>query len=230
MRIRQRILYLLLVFLFITISCAKRAFIGYDDVKPNALVKIKTLSGQACDGEIQEKNTNYLLLKTSQHDNQFTKIKREDIASITGGEFIHDGVGNIISEWEIQEQKKDKNLLLYTIGGAGLSFGASFFIGSLIHRGLDDAENGNKILWGTTAAGTAAGTYLFAKTGKKRDRYLAIEKIREERFNAAQNQFENRKKKHDLVQQQLEKEKAAREKQEQELKLLQEKVKNKKQQ
>lgn len=229
MRIRQRILCLLLGLLFIKTGCAKRAYISYDDIKPNALVQIKTLSGEACDGEIQEKNTNYLLLKMSQHDHQLTKIKRDEIASIRGRDFEYDGMGNIISEWEIQAHKNNKNLLLYTIGGAGLSFGASFFIGSLIHRGMDNSANRNTILWGTSAAGTTIGTLLFARTGANRDRHLAVEEIREARFNAAKNQFDDRKKKHDLVRQQIEKEKAAREKQEQELRLLQEKVKNKKQ-
>lgn len=228
MGIRHLILCFFLGSLLITIGCAKRMLINYDEIQPNALVKIHTYSGQTCNGVIQEKKIDHLLLKMSQHDNQPIRIKREEIASITGSEFVYDGMGEIISEWEIQKNQKSKNFLLYTIGGAGLSFGASFFIGSLIHRNIDDAENGSKILWGTTALGTTVGTYLFARTGKKRDRYLAIEQIRELRFKAARNQFDNQKKKRDSIQQQLEKEKSERTKQEQELKLLQEEVKNKK--
>ncbi len=230
MRSRHQILYLLLVFLFLSIGCAKRISINYDEIKPNALVKIRTLSGQTFDGEIQGKNIDYLLLKMSQNDNRLKKIKRKEIAAISGREFVYDGVGEIISEWEIQEQKNNKNLLLYTIGGAGLSFGASFFIGSLIQRSLDDdSKNSNQVLWGTTALGTAVGSFLFVKTGKNRDRNLAIEKIREEHFNAAKKKYNDQKKKHDLVQKELEKEKAEQEKQAEELKLLQDKVKNKKQ-
>lgn len=228
MGIRHLILYFLLGSLLIAVGCAKRIAISYDEIKPNALVKIQTFSGQICNGVIQEKKIDHLLLKMSQHDNQLTKIKRDEIASISGREFVYDGLGEIISEWEIRETRNNKNLLLYTIGGAGLSFGTSFFIGSLIHRTMDDSEQGRKMLWGTTAMGTAAGTYLFARTGKKRDRILAIEKIREERFKAARNQVDDQKKKHDSIQQQLEKEKAEREKQEQELKLLKEQVKKKK--
>ena len=228
MRSKHLILYFLVGSLVTIFSCAKRIPISYEKVKPNALVKIQTFSGQTCDGLIQEKEIDHLLLKVNQHDNQLTTIKREDIAKITGREFVYDGIGEIISEWEIQESKKNKNFLLYTIGGTGLCFGASFFIGSLIHRKLDDNENGGKILWGTTALGTAVGTYFFAMTGRKRDRYLAIEQIREQRFETARNQIENQKKKRNSIQQQLEQEKARREKQEQELRLLQQKVKNKK--
>lgn len=225
---RQLILYFLLSSLLIIIGCAKRISISYDEIKPNAMVEIQTYSGQTCNGVIQEKEIDHLLLKVNRHDNRLTKIKRDEIASITGREFVHDGLGDIISEWEIQENKENNNLLLYTIGGAGLSFGASFFIGSLVHRSMDDTENGTKILWGTTAVGMAAGTYLFAKTGKKRDRYLAIDQIRDRRFKSVRNQFEDQKKKRDSIRQQLQKEKAERTKQEQELKLLQEDVKNKK--
>lgn len=225
---RHLILYFLVGSLLMNFGCAKRIPINYDEIKPNALVKIHTFSGQTCNGVIQEKKIDYLLLKIDRNDNHLTTIKREEIASITGHEFVYDGVGEIISEWEIQENQRNKNFLLYTVGGVGLSFGASFFIGSLIHRNLDDAENGGKVLWGTTALGTAAGTYLFAKTGKKKDRYFAIEQIREERFKAARNQIDDRKKRRDSIQQQLEKEKAEREKQQQELKLLQEKIKTKK--
>jgi len=225
---RHLILYFLVSTLMISSGCAKRISISYDEIKPNALVKIHTYSGQSCKGVIQEKKIDHLLLKIDRNDNHLTTIKREEIVNITGREFVYDGLGEVISEWEIQENQKNKNCLLYTIGGVGLSFGASFFVGSLIHRNLDDAENGGKVLWGTAALGTAAGTYLFAKTGKKRDRNFAIEQIREERFKAAQNQIDDRKKRRDSIQQQLEKEKAEQEKQQQELKLLQEKIQTKK--
>lgn len=228
MRIRQLILYLLVISLITTVGCAKRITINYDEAQPNALVKIKTFSGQTCHGVIQEKKTDFLLLKANRLDNHLTKIKREEIASITGHDFVFDGQGEIISEWEIQENQKSKNFFLYTIGGAGLSFGASFFIGSLIHRSIDDTERGNKLLWGTTALGTSAFTYLFAKNGKKRDRLFAIENIREQRFKSTKEQFEDQKKKRDAIRQQLEKEKAEQAKQQQELKQLQEKIKEEK--
>lgn len=225
---RHQILYFLLSSLLFASGCAKRIPISYDQTQPNALVNIQTVSGQTCNGVIQEKTDDFLLLKENKYENHLTKINRGEIASITSREFVSDGQGEIISEWDIQEHQRNKNLLLYTIGGAGLSFGASFFIGSLIHRGLDNEENGNKILWGTTALGTAAGTCLFAKTGKKRDRFTAIENIREQRFEIAKTRYENEKSKHQSVQEQLEKEKAERARQEKELKLLKEKVKNKK--
>jgi len=226
MGLRHQILYFLP--LLLAIGCAKRIPISYDRVQPNALVKVEKLSGQVYQGEIQQKSIDYLLLKEDRYHDRLTRINREDIASITGREFVEDGIGGFISEWEIREHQKNRNLWLYTIGGGSLSFGASFFIGSLLHRGLDDEKNGTKILWGTTGLGTITGTLLFARVGRKRDRLFAIEKLREQRYEIAKKQYHNHKIKHETVQQQLERERAERARQEQELRLLKEKIKNKK--
>jgi len=225
---RHLILYLLLSYLFIANGCAKRIAISYDQAQPNALVKIQTFSGQSCSGVIQKKEVEYLVLTESKYDNHPIKINRNDIASITGRNFVYDGRGEIISEWEIQETKKNRNFLLYTVGGVGLSFGASFFIGSLINRNTDDSEKGTNLMWGTTALGTAAGSYLFARSGKKRDRFLAIEEIREQRYKLAKKKFDSQKLKHDSIQKELENEKAARARQQEELKRLKEKAEKKK--
>ncbi len=228
MEARHLILCFLLSSLLITVGCAKRIPISYDQAQPNALVKIQTYSGQIIHGAIQKKQTDYLLIKENKFQNQLTRIKREDIASISSREFVYDGQGEIISEWEIQEKQRNKNLLLYSVGGAGLCFGTSFFIGSLIHRNLDDSDQGRNIMWATTALGTAAGTYLFAKSGRKRDRILAIEEIREQRFKFAKDHFEAQKQKHKSIQHELEKEKAEQAKRREELKQLQEKIKKNK--
>lgn len=228
MEARHQILCFLVGSLLITVACAKRIPISYDQAQPNALVKIQTFTGQIIHGAIQKKQTDYLLIKENKFQNQLTRIKREDIASISSHEFVYDGQGEIISEWDIQKKQRNKNLLLYSVGGAGLCFGTSFFIGSLIHRSLDDSDQGRNIMWATTALGTAAGTYLFAKSGRKRDRILAIEEIREQRFIFAKDQFEAQKQKHKSIQHELEKEKAEQAKRREELKQLQEKIKKNK--
>jgi hypothetical protein len=225
MEARHLILCFLLSSLLITIGCAKRIPISYDQAQPNALVKIQTFSGQIINGAIQKKHADYLLIQENKFQNELTKIMREDIASISGREFVYDGQGEIISEWQIQEKQRNKNFLLYSVGGAGLCFGTSFFIGSLIHRNLDDSDQARKIMWATTALGTAAGTYLFAKSGRKRDRILAIEEIREQRFKFAKDQFEAQNQKHKSILHELEKEKAEQAKRREELKQLQEKIK-----
>jgi len=222
---RHLILCVLITILIIASGCAKRIPISYDQAKPNALVKIQKFSGQSCSGVIQKKEVDYLVLKESKYDNHPTKINRNEIASISGRDFVYDGTGEIISEWEIEENRENNNLLLYTIGGVGLSFGASFFIGSLINRNADDVDEGKQLMWGTTVVGTATGTYLFAKAGRKRDRLLAIEELREQRFKLAKERYDSQKMKSDSIRKELEKEKAERAKQQEELKRLKEKAK-----
>jgi len=228
MRDRQLILCLIIGVLFITTGCAKRALLSYDQAPPLAFVKIGTVSGQTFNGTIEEKNSESLFLRTKKNNRSLTRISRDEIIWISGREFVYDGAGKIIPESEIQEQKKNNNFLIYTIGGAGLSFGASFFIGSLIHRGMDDEKNGRTAMWSTTALGTTVGTLLFAKSGKNRDRNIAIEAIRDQRFNQVKNQFENQKKKRSDIKNALEQEKADHAKKQAELERLKEELEKKK--
>ncbi len=230
MRDRQLILCLLIGSLLITMGCAKRVILSYDQAPPMAMVKIGTVSGQTFNGTIEEKNSESLFLRTKKNTRSLTRVNRDEIVWISGGEVVYDGAGKIIPESEIQEYKQNKNFLIYTLGGAGLSFGTSFFIGSLIHRGMDDDANGRKVMWATTAVGTTVGTFLFAKSGKRRDRTVAIESIREQRFNLVKEQFENQKKKRSDVKNALEKEKSEHAKKQAELERLKKEVeKNKKQ-
>lgn len=230
MRDRQLILCLLIGLLLITMGCAKRVILSYDQAPPMAMVKIGTVSGQTFNGTIEEKNSESLFLRTKKNTRSLTRVNRDEIVWISGGEVVYDGAGKIIPESEIQEYKQNKNFLIYTLGGAGLSFGTSFFLGSLIHRGMDDDANGRKVMWATTAVGTTVGTFLFAKSGKRRDRTVAIESIREQRFNLVKEQFENQKKKRSDVKNALEKEKSEHAKKQAELERLKKEVeKNKKQ-
>lgn len=224
MRDRQLILCLVIGFLLTSMGCAKRVILNYDQTPPMATVEIGTVSGNTFSGTIEEKNSDALFLRTKKNSRSLVRINRDEILWITGNDFVYDGAGKIIPEWEIQDKKKNRNFLIYTIGGAGLSFGASFFIGSLIHRSMNDEKSGRTAMWSTTAVGSAAGTFLFARSGKSRDRSLAIEAIREQRFNLVKEQFENQKKKRDNVKDALEKEKSEHAKKQAELERLKKEV------
>lgn len=228
MKAPHLILYVLTSLLITSIGCARRIPISYEEAKPKALVKIETFSGKTWTGEIQEKQSDFVLLRQNRSEKVLTKINRAEIAGIKGGNFVYNANGEIISEWGIQERQGNKNFILYTIGGAGLSFGASFFLGSLFHRGFNRPENGNRILWAITGSGTTIGTYFFSKSGQRKDRMLAIEEICVQRYNMAREQIQNQKSRRQTVQQELEKEKTERAKQEAELKRLQEVIEKKK--
>ncbi len=212
------------------VGCASKLQLSYEQTKPHALVEIKTVTGNSCQGLVRAKKPSFLVIQTDKNNNKkLAKINREDIASITGEKnCVYDGADNIISKWEIDSVKTNNNLWLFAIGGGGLSFGASFFAGSLINRGTEDVEQGKQLMWATTAVGTTVGTFLFARAGARRDRLVAIETIRNQRFEEAKKLAEQERLKRKKIQDELEKLKAERKQQDDQIKQLMEQTKEKK--
>lgn len=194
-------------------------------VENNSLVNIKTSSGASYEGVVKLKKPSFIVLNTSRISTNEKKIERTSIDYIKTTPPIFDYQKNVISEWEIDDQKGTKNTWLYTIGGAGLSFGASFFAGSLVHRGMSESDNKDEVLWGITGTGTLIGTALFLNTGRKRDREAAILAIRERRYELAKKEMAQKKIKHKEIYQDLEKEKKERAKQKAEMKRLMDRIK-----
>jgi len=93
---------------------------------------------------------------------------------------VYDDFGNGISEEEIRMHLSKKNTTIYGIGGGLLSFGISFFMGSLVGQSLDQ---GSRIFAATTVGGTGLGTWLFLHAGRNKDRNEAIQAIRIQRKN-----------------------------------------------
>lgn len=216
--------------LFMVMGCASKMQLAYEQTRTNALVEIKTVTGKSCNGLIRAKKPSFLVIQTDKNDSKkLAKIDRDDIAFIAGPkQYVYDGSDNIISDWEIDKTKKSNNFLLFTLGGGGLSFGASFFMGSLLNRGMEDPDEGKQAMWATTAVGTAIGTFLFARAGAKRDRLAAIELIRNQRFDQAKKLAEEEKLKRKKIQEELDRLKAERKQQDEEIKKLMEESKKKK--
>lgn len=137
---------------------------------------------------------------------------------------VYDEAGAPIPEHEIRRQKGSSNLVLYAVGGGALSFGVSFFVGSLASRASDDDKS---VLWGTTLAGATVGTVLFAYLGANRDRTVAIETIKDRRRQNAARELEKER----LRRAQIEAQKRAleeeRKRQEQERQRLLEEIRKK---
>lgn len=140
---------------------------------------------------------------------------------------VYDEARKPITEQEIQKYQNNKNFVLYTIGGGALSFGASFFLGTLIDRALDDSD-GDLVLWATTGAGTLIGTVLFANLGKNRDRRQAIELVKEKRKEEAANKLTDEKLKQQKIEQELKSLETIRQQQEAEKKRLLEEIEKRK--
>lgn len=211
-------------------GCAKRIPISYDQAQPEALVQIQTVTGKSVTGIVRAHKKSFVILQTNKYDKKsLVKINQDEIAAIQGSERVdQDALGKIISPWEIEQRTERKNTYLYTVGGMGLSFGLSFFIGSLINRGMDDVDQGKTAMWITTGVGTAIGTFLFAKVGAKKDRAVAIDKIRKERYELAKKKAEEERLKRKKIVDEIERLRQERKKQDEELKRLMEEKKKKK--
>lgn len=134
---------------------------------------------------------------------------------------VKDDAGKIIPEEEIKRNKGSTNFWLYTIGGGALSFGASFFIGSLIERSTKDRA----LLTGVTAGGTVLGTTLFALKGRDEDRQEAIEKIKKQRRLEAERLLRQEKERQRRIKAEIERLKKEKEEKEREKRKLLEKLK-----
>ena len=163
------------VFLILT-GCAKRISVTYDQVEKTNSVDVRLVSGKTTNGIVEKIEPHQMTLL--EKNRTLRVIAKPSISRIQRKPPIYDDFGNGISELEIQEKKTNSNAWVYGIGGGLLSFGTSFFVGSLISKDLD---NGSTVLAAATGAGGTLGTILFVRTGSSRDKKIAIEKIRDER-------------------------------------------------
>ncbi|MFQ5631332.1 MAG: hypothetical protein ACE5I1_21375 [bacterium] len=139
---------------------------------------------------------------------------------------LRDDSGQPIPPKAIQAKKSNSNFVLYAIGGGALSFGASFFLGSLVDRAADN-EN-NTALWLTAGIGTAIGIAYFAHAGKTRDHNLAVLAAREDRKTNIAQKLTTEKEKRQKIEEEKRQLLMEREKQEAERKKILEKLKKKK--
>lgn len=138
---------------------------------------------------------------------------------------LRDEAGHPISEAEVKAKKKNNNLILFAVGGTALSFGASFFIGSLLDRGNDDESR--TALWITTGVGTVAGLVYFVHTGSTRDFNYAVEAVKEERKQEVAQKLAREEQKQSKLKREKQRLLEERKRQEAERKKLMEELKKK---
>ncbi len=159
--------------IFIFQGCSQFSYVPFDQVEPTNTVRIQLQTGRKIEGTVIKKEPYHLEIKT-QADRD-TLIPKVGIRSLARKPPVYDDFGNGISEEEIRMHASKRNTTIYGIGGGLLSFGISFFIGSLVGQSLDQ---GSRIFAMTTVGGTGLGTWLFVHAGKKKDRNEAIQAIR----------------------------------------------------
>lgn len=108
-----------------------------------------------------------------------------------------DEKGQALSANEVAQKKTKKNFALYTIGGGALSFGASFFLGSMVHRSTNSDDR--TALWAITGAGTVIGTVLFAHNGNVRDFNHAVEIVKDSRQQGIEQDIEKEREKQETL-------------------------------
>ncbi len=140
---------------------------------------------------------------------------------------VYDEAGVPITEKEIRHEKKTSNLVLYAMGGGLLTFGLSLFVGSMASRASNDSK---AVLWGTTSAGTTLGTAIFATIGARRDRTLAIERIKDRRQQLAGQELEKERQKRARIEAEKRALEAERKRQEAERRRLLEELKRRQKQ
>ncbi|MCD6115447.1 hypothetical protein J7K93_00390 [bacterium] len=160
--------------LMIMSGCAHWNEVMYNDLKQDNTARITLVSGETMNGTVKKIEPHQIVILK---DGRLHNISKSSIQSVKILPPVYDDLGNCISEYDIRKVKKNKNALIYGLGGGALSSGTSLFISSMLA-----GENATKsTVFGETAAGTAVGTFLFVKAGMAKDRKEAIEKIKQER-------------------------------------------------
>ena len=156
--------------LLILLGCAKRIYnVNYDEVERTNRVEVMLVSGRKVVGSIFKAEPHQLTILLK--DRKLRAVAKSSIRSIKRKPPVYDEYGRGISEEEILSVQTKRNTLIYGIGGGALSFGASFFIGSLAAQ---DSASGGTVLATSTLAGGGLGTYLFVRAGEAKDRKEAI--------------------------------------------------------
>ncbi|HEB88662.1 MAG TPA: hypothetical protein ENI85_03745 [Deltaproteobacteria bacterium] len=184
----------------LTWGCAKRAVVGFDALQTPAEVELDLRNGKHLKGIAAHKAQDALWVVPSAGDT--LPIARAALEKIQVYPPVYDEAGQLITRAEIQREKNSRNTLLYTIGGGALSFGASLFLSSVVYRSGDDSDF--KVVNPISIGGGLVGTGVFHYLGRKRDRLMAIERIKDRRKEEAEKLLEEKRKEKERLLKQIE--------------------------
>jgi hypothetical protein len=175
---KNRLSFVLPVLVFCS-SCSHYTAVDYREVEKTNTVALKQDTGSSIKGTVFKVEPHQIVLLD--RNRQTVAVPKSTIVSIRRKKPVLDDFGKGISEDEIGQRKTGKNTTLYGIGGGMLSFGISFFVGSMIGN---SANQGASVMASTSACGTVLGTAWFLHAGKNKDRKTAIQLIKTERKSA----------------------------------------------
>ena len=201
----------LVVLALFVAGCARRVPLPVEKIEAGSRIWVRTTDGRAVAGDVLQRQPDRFVLKT--RDGRIDTLLVADVGIVKARPQEYDEAGRLIPESQIDSVKSSKNLVLYTIGGTALSFGASFYLGNFLKRHVSSGQDA--VMWGTTGLGTAVGMVAFANAGARRDRLLAVEKIKDYRKKLAEQKLQQEESRKERLRKELErlkKEKAEKEK------------------
>jgi small nuclear ribonucleoprotein (snRNP)-like protein len=161
-----------------TVGCSQFTQVRVEQVESTNYVKMRLKSGENVEGTVVKADP--YLLAVLQNDRQTALVQKSAVQHVRRMPPVADDFGKGITEEEIQKARSHRNTAIYGIGGGALSFGFSFFAGSLAGHA---SANGGAVLAGTALSGTTVGTVLFIRAGAAKDRREAVEAVRAKRRN-----------------------------------------------
>ncbi len=173
---------------FTLTQCAKTIPVSFDAANSNQEVKLTLKSGHSIVGIITKKEAKALTI-LNEETGQKRTLQKEQIASIEKLPAEYDEAGNVISRAEIKKARKNKNLVLYSLGGTALSFGTSLFLSSLVYRAESDSDKTFRVVNPLSIGGTLLGAGVFSYLGHRRDTQMALESIKDRRKKMAEHKL-----------------------------------------
>lgn len=157
------------------LSCStQHVLLNTNALFKNQSVTIKTDNGENISGVVCLADSHAVIILD--RSGQQTGVLLSNIVSATGPHPVFDNTGELVSEAEIDSFRTDTNLKIYTIIGGIFSGGLGFLSGRLTSQTIGKSKNHLPDYLGTTA-GLTLGGVLFAATGIRKDRELAIEQV-----------------------------------------------------
>jgi hypothetical protein len=206
------------------VGCSHWQLVPVKEIEEKNSVEMTLVSGNTMRGEIISIEDEHVRVLTD--NGKAYRVPLQKIAEVKRRPPVYDEAGTPITEREISDVKNHHKLTLYTVGGTALSFGASFFLGSMVQRNLQEDDTDTTPRWAITGVGTALGGTLFAIAGNKKDRQNAIEAIRELRAEDSREDLAKVRARKEDTDAELERIRNEREAQDREIEALKKKIEN----